>query len=126
MSRLALIFAILALAVYCLIECIRTDRRQVRYLPKALWLLLILIPVVGPGAWLLAGRPRSAGSPPPKDQPPTVPRRPRGPPAPDDDPDFLAQLDEKRRMAARDDESRPQDKPAGTDEDPESSRDSGS
>jgi len=73
-----------ALTVYCLIDAIQTDEVVMRNLPKIGWLILILLfPLVGPAAWLIAGRPpkgpRVLGQPP----------RPRGP---DDDPDFLKDL----------------------------------
>lgn len=85
----------LALLVYCLIDCIQTDSALVRNLPKPAWVLLIVIlPVVGGIAWLVAGRPdratrrqvawpstATAGFP--------EHERPR-PLAPDDDPEFLA------------------------------------
>ena len=74
----------LALTVYCLVDAIQTDNAAVRNLPKIGWLVLILLfPLVGPAAWLIAGRPRRG--------PRTVTqqRRPRGP---DDDPDFLKGL----------------------------------
>lgn len=99
MSRVLAVLAVLALAIYCLVECIQTDRSQVRVLPKALWLFLILIPVVGPLAWLLLGRPRRGGGG--AATQPATPRRAPAPRAPDDDPAFLAQLDERRRRAAR-------------------------
>lgn len=85
----------LALTVYCVVDAIQTEDAAVRNLPKLLWLLLILVfPVVGPAAWLLAGRPpRTLGGGRGRQQPGTRPgggdRRPRGP---DDDPDFLKDL----------------------------------
>ena len=46
---------------------------------RGLWLLIVLVPLLGPAAWLWRGRPRASRSP--------RPQRPvRGP---DDDPDFL-------------------------------------
>ncbi len=74
----------LALTVYCLVDAIQTDDGAVRNLPKIGWLVLILLfPIIGPAAWLIAGRPPRGGS-----------RRlqPRGPRGPDDDPDFLKDL----------------------------------
>jgi hypothetical protein len=73
----------LGLLVYCLIDCIQTDSTTVRNLPKLGWLLLILVfPLVGGIAWLVAGRPRPGPS-----------RRWASPPrGPDDDPDFLRRL----------------------------------
>lgn len=87
----------LALTVYCLIDAIQTDEITIRNLPKIAWIILILLfPVVGPVAWLAAGRPtrtqrairtqqqRWEGHRRSRDR-----RPPRGP---DDDPDFLKGL----------------------------------
>jgi Phospholipase_D-nuclease N-terminal len=47
-----------ALTVYCLIEAISTPEGSIRNLPKVAWIFLILLfPVVGSVAWLVAGRP---------------------------------------------------------------------
>ena len=74
----------LALTVYCVVDAIQTEDAAVRSLPKLAWLALILLfPLVGSVAWLIAGRP--PGRPRLTRQPP----RPRGP---DDDPDFLKDL----------------------------------
>lgn len=44
--------------VFCLIDCIQSDPDRVRNLPKWGWLVLIvLLPLVGGVAWLIAGRP---------------------------------------------------------------------
>ncbi|MGN6243032.1 MAG: PLDc N-terminal domain-containing protein [Motilibacteraceae bacterium] len=48
----------LVLFVFALVDCIQTDESLVRNLPKAAWVLLIvLVPLVGSIAWLAAGRP---------------------------------------------------------------------
>lgn len=55
----------LALLVYCLIDCVQTDSVAVRNLPKLAWVaIIVIIPIIGPIAWLVAGRPgrASAGS----------------------------------------------------------------
>ena len=79
----------LALTVYCVIDAFQTDEADMRTLPKVAWVMIVvLLPVVGPVAWLLGGRPRR-GTPPsrgPIRRPDDRSRRPRGP---DDDPDFL-------------------------------------
>jgi len=82
----------LALVLYTLIDCLQTDEHAVRALPKIVWVFVILLfPVVGPIAWLVAGRPArpGGGTPPwgPRQQHPR--QRPLGP---DDDPDFLKGL----------------------------------
>ena len=74
----------LALTVYCVVDAIQTRDGAARNLPKIAWLILILLfPLVGPVAWLIAGRPRRGT------RGVTQQRRPRGP---DDDPDFLKDL----------------------------------
>ena len=48
----------LALLVFCLVDCIHTDSWRVRNLGKGTWVVLIVIlPLVGGIAWLVAGRP---------------------------------------------------------------------
>ena len=88
------------LALYAVIDCIQTDENEIRGLPRIGWIaLIVLIAVVGPIAWLIAGRPRSgrsllAGLPGLSDKGGARPRpgeRPRSL-APDDDPEFLGQL----------------------------------
>jgi hypothetical protein len=100
----------LCLVVYCVLDVLRTPGRQMRYLPKPVWLLLCFVPpIVGPLAWLLLGRPQgpqqnlpykgNAGRAPDSDQP--------GRPVaqnPDDDEAFMRGLRERaadqRRRAA--------------------------
>jgi len=49
---------VLALWVFCLIDVITTDEHTCRNLPKGMWLIVvILLPLVGSVAWLVAGRP---------------------------------------------------------------------
>jgi hypothetical protein len=86
MLRVLPTLLLLVLTIYALVECIQTEPSRQRNLPKALWLLLILVlPLLGPIAWFLAGRPGPAGRGPGTNRPPY----PRGP---DDDPDFLRNL----------------------------------
>jgi hypothetical protein len=115
-----LFLAALAVWLYCVLDAVTTDRTQVRRLPKGAWVTIVLLTfVVGALAWLAWGRPRattprrprlgSSGrtawpSRPDRPAPPTThggmfgrPARP----APDDDPEFLAQLD---RQAAQEHE----------------------
>lgn len=91
---------VLALTVYCLVDAIQTDEAIVRGLPKVGWLLLVLVlPVLGPVAWLVAGRPSTQaraeyratqqrwGTEGRRRPRPGPTRKP--PQGPDDDPDFL-------------------------------------
>ena len=86
----------LFLLVFCLIDAIQSDPAQIRNLPKLGWIVLILlVPLVGGIAWLIAGRPqrqprsgarwpatRTSGFP-------EYERPARSWVAPDDDPEFL-------------------------------------
>jgi hypothetical protein len=98
------------LFVYCLVECLQAADYEVRTLPKPAWLFLIVLPVIGPLLWLIAGRPhrgrhgrppRSIARPAYEDVPPPADEAPRTYPlGPDDDPEFLEQLrreQERRR-----------------------------
>ena len=78
---------VLALWIYAFIDCLNTPEEQVRGLPKVVWVIIILLfgeVLVGPVAWLIAGRAR---------------RTPDGETAaegrwvaPDDNPEFLKSL----------------------------------
>jgi hypothetical protein len=98
MLRLAPYVLELALLVYCLIDCIQTDSVLVRNLPKTFWVfVIIVVPLVGSIAWLVAGRPESSSRrrqvPWPSTQTAGFPEyeRPRAG-SPDDDPEFLASM----------------------------------
>jgi len=103
------------LFVYCLVECLQAADHEVRTLPKPAWLFVIVLPVIGPLLWLIAGRPhRARHSRPPRavsrpaydDAPLPADEAPRTYPlGPDDDPEFLEQLrrreQERRRQIER-------------------------
>ncbi len=88
MLRVVWPLLLVAFTVYNVVDCIQTKDTAVRNLPKVLWIVLILLfPLVGGIAWLVAGRQTSA--------PPSLGRRmppAGGPRGPDDDPDFLRKL----------------------------------
>ena len=89
MGKFVLIVIGVALFVYALFDLVATPRQRVRYIPKPVWFVVILVPGVGPGLGLLGGRARSA----PGGGRATPPRPPRpGPAGPDDDPDYLRGL----------------------------------
>lgn len=91
MLKIVLYALPLVLAVYALVDLVQTRDEEVQGLPKLVWVALIVLAwVVGPLAWLIAGRrgrrlpgllPRPGG-----------PRTGRRTLAPDDDPDFLRGL----------------------------------
>ena len=111
----------LAVWLYCLLDAITADREQVRGLPKGVWIAIVVLTFeIGSIAWLLWGRPRDRGTAPrnggrprlgatgrtawparPGGRPRSGSFGPRGPVAPDDDPEFLARLD---RQAAQEHE----------------------
>ncbi len=91
----------IVLLVFCVLNIITTPEGEVRNLPKLLWLLLVVVlPLVGGIAWLIAGRPQGpARSMPYKGNafvPPTYDRPGRATALrPDDDEAFLRGLRER-------------------------------
>ncbi|GJF29827.1 hypothetical protein KNE206_25270 [Kitasatospora sp. NE20-6] len=79
----------LALWVGAFIDCLTTPEDRVRHLPKVVWVIIVLLfPLVGSIAWLVAGKNRARGP-----QEPAAGGPPRGGfVAPDDNPEFLASL----------------------------------
>jgi hypothetical protein len=81
----------LALMIYAVFDVIATQEGLQRNLPKVVWLLIVIfVPLIGPIAWLLLGRPERAGFRPGDTNYRKPQRRPLGP---DDSPDFLATID---------------------------------
>ena len=110
MWRLLPYFVEAGLLVYCQIDCLQADEGRIRNLSKTGWvLLIILVPLVGGIAWLVAGRPVATAPrrvPWPSTQTSGFPeyerRRPLGP---DDDPEFLAsqrRSDDRHEQMLRD------------------------
>ncbi|MET7655246.1 MULTISPECIES: PLD nuclease N-terminal domain-containing protein [unclassified Streptomyces] len=95
---------VLALWIYAFIDCLNTPEEEVRGLPKVVWVIIILLfgeVLVGPIAWLVAGKARRAptgGA--------TAAESPRARRtewvAPDDNPEFLKSL--KDETAKNDEE----------------------
>jgi hypothetical protein len=74
----------LAIWLYGLIDCARTEQDAVRNLPKWAWLIIIIFfGSLGAIAWLIVGRPKGAALP---------KRRVTKMLPPDDNPDFLKKL----------------------------------
>jgi hypothetical protein len=122
-----LTLALIGLWIFCLLDVIATGAADVRNLPKLAWLLIVaLLGAIGGAAWLVFGRPRTRSArtrdaaPPPAwpetggrplasgpgpggrttGRAATRPERGR-PLAPDDDPEFLRQLDERIKRRGR-------------------------
>ncbi|QIQ03315.1 PLD nuclease N-terminal domain-containing protein [Streptomyces liangshanensis] len=88
MLRVLMILVPLGLSIYAFIDCLTTEEQDVRYLPKPVWAILVLLfPLVGSISWLIAGRDRRATGP--------AGRR-GGWVAPDDNPEFLNSLKDDR------------------------------
>jgi len=82
--------------IYSLVDCWRSGDHEVRGLPRPLWFLVILVPLVGGIAWLIYGAPRGPAAGPYRRSGPRVV-------APDDDPEFLRTLEQKARERNRTD-----------------------
>jgi hypothetical protein len=81
---------VIALSIYAAIDSLMTDKRRTRGLPKALWVLVILLlPVIGAVLWFTLGKDRGKGY--------SAPRQT----APDDDPDFLRRLGTEKEQEER-------------------------
>ncbi|MCF3132505.1 PLD nuclease N-terminal domain-containing protein [Streptomyces olivochromogenes] len=86
MLRYLPLLLVLALWIYAFVDCLNTPEQEVRGMPKVVWIIVILLfgeVLVGPVAWLIAGKVRNA------------PRRDSAPDrwvAPDDNPEFLKSL----------------------------------
>lgn len=122
--RLALIVLGLALTIYALLDCARTPEESMpAHMPKALWIMLFVIaPGIGPIAWIIVSRVKAAeerggyveptvwSSAEGTDlRPPRRARRRRT--APDEDPEFLASLDEEIRRERDEGGEGPSDRP---------------
>lgn len=108
--------------IFSVLDAAQSDRNRVRTLPKATWLLiLILFPLLGSLLWFWLGRPRKSwyGS---FGVPTEKPVK-----APDDDPEYLRFLEAKARREKQDRQRKERKNPAdseqseGTDENPEES-----
>ncbi|MFD5427072.1 PLD nuclease N-terminal domain-containing protein [Streptomyces sp. NPDC127084] len=109
MFRVLMFLVPLALSIYAFIDCISTDEKQIRYIPKPIWAILVLLfPLVGSVSWLIAGKNRAGRQP----------ARRGGWVAPDDNPDFLKSLGDENRQAKGPEQGREQDPGRGRDEDP--------
>ncbi|GAA1716356.1 PLD nuclease N-terminal domain-containing protein [Isoptericola hypogeus] len=107
--RVVLPLLVLGLALYALLDLAGSKEEDRGGLPRWLWVVIIvLLPVFGAVAWIVvkqASRRTPGGGPSgrgPRTGPGRGPRRPSGPVAPDDDPDFLWKLDQEKRRRERD------------------------
>jgi len=115
--RQLLALAILGITVYGIVDCAQSDARTRRNIPLWVWVaLMIVLPGLGAVIWLILSRLVAP--------PPVAPRH--RPLAPDDDPDFLRELERRSRQT----QSPPiEDEPTGdepTDDDGPTPPDTGS
>ena len=98
MLRILLYALPLILAIYALVDLVQTDDEDVQGLPKLVWVaLIVLIWIVGPIAWLVAGAQGPAACPARAARRRARPAGPARSIAPDDDPDFLRGLNRPKR-----------------------------
>ncbi|MDP5227529.1 MULTISPECIES: PLDc N-terminal domain-containing protein [Arthrobacter] len=102
MPRVIITVLLVAVWIYAIIDCIRSEPDEVRGVPKGVWIVvLILLPLIGAVLWFALGRPRisaaSAGGRPAQNRGPAAGS---GPVGPDDDPQFLRNLEQQRRNQA--------------------------
>ncbi|UYM06923.1 PLD nuclease N-terminal domain-containing protein [Solicola gregarius] len=84
MGKALLVISVLVLTIYAFYDVLATPKGAARRMPKWAWAVLAFVPVIGPILWLCFGRPRRRAMP---------QRRPRdNASGPDDDPDFLRDL----------------------------------
>jgi Phospholipase_D-nuclease N-terminal len=94
---------VLALWIHAFVDCLNTPEDEVRNLPKAVWLLVVVVfgaVLAGPLAWFAAGRPRRGEAVRPDDAGTEPPRWI----APDDNPEFLRSLDAANRLRREDED----------------------
>ena len=89
MGKALIILIGITLLVYAIFDLIATPKDRVRFVPRPLWFLIVLIAPVGPLLWLFFGRLKPAAPPKPSSGGWTPPPGPKGP---DDDPDYLRGL----------------------------------
>ncbi len=106
-----LFLAELVLLVYCVLNIVTSPDADIRNLPKLVWLVLVVVlPLAGGIAWLVAGRPLATSAGLPRKGNRDVPAQYNRPGratavSPDDDEEFLhglrARADAQRQAAAR-------------------------
>ncbi|MDK1475353.1 PLD nuclease N-terminal domain-containing protein [Streptomyces sp. 549] len=107
---------VLAVWIYAFIDCLNTPEKDVRKLPKVVWVIIVLLfgqVLIGPIAWFAVGRPR-------RNTPYGATRATeRRWIAPDDNPDFLKSIKDDRGPTPTDGPA-PTDRPGTPPSSPES------
>ncbi|MGN6200756.1 PLD nuclease N-terminal domain-containing protein [Humibacter sp.] len=92
MIRVWLIVGVIAALfyIYSIVDCAMAERERVRGVPKAAWIpIVVVFAVIGGVLWFTVGRPRRGNG----GRVRTI--------APDDDPEFLRNLERDRRQQER-------------------------
>ncbi|MBB1244071.1 PLDc_N domain-containing protein [Streptomyces durbertensis] len=108
MAKVLPFLLVLAVWIYAFIDCLNTPEKEVRKLPKVMWVIIVLLfgqVLIGPIAWFAVGRPRR--------------NRPYGATkaderrwvAPDDNVDFLRSLRDEPRGGSGADSAGPDAEP---------------
>lgn len=103
--QLIILLAVIGLSVVTITDIAKSDSSRIEVMPKGLWFVMALIPLFGPIAWFLAGRPQNPRS--------AKPQTKRSGPAkgPDDDPDFLWKIEKKMRQQKKEPGAEPEANP---------------
>ena len=106
MFRALAVIAAFALLVYALADFATSDERDRGGIPGWLWVVIIIVlPYFGPIAWIAFSRSRRGQAvlpgAPSAGNGPKARRRPSGPVAPDDDPEFLWRLAREQQRQGR-------------------------
>lgn len=93
--RIIVTLLVIGLTTYAVIDCVRTEDDRRPGVPTWAWVAMIIFlqPFVGALLWLFISRFTPGGRGPQQEY--------RQPIAPDDDPDFLRYLDERKRRDQR-------------------------
>ncbi|HLV74988.1 phospholipase D-like protein [Actinomadura hallensis] len=97
MIHVLVVLLLLAIWLYCLLDVLRTDESELKHLSKRAWFAVAFFGfLIGSVLWLLEGRNRRSRvhSGAPQMPPPPAGGRPVGP---DDDPEFLRELERRLR-----------------------------
>ncbi|MEV0639605.1 PLD nuclease N-terminal domain-containing protein [Streptomyces sp. NPDC050619] len=120
MLRVLMFLVPLALSIYAFIDCISTKDEDVRYMPKAMWAIVVLVfPLAGSISWIIAGKKRhpagtGGGAGGPAGSPWNRGGRQQWV-APDDNPEFLKSLKDEDKTENEKDDKKDDKKDGGED-----------